>query len=78
MSDLREQVARAICVANGNRPDDELGGVGGQAFWQLYVPDADVAIRVVLDACAKDGFTGLDYCERAIVLNAIRIGEPSP
>jgi len=49
--DIREQAARAICIACDENPDHR-GDAGGNAWrWQDYLPAADAAIA----ALAGDG-----------------------
>ena len=46
----REAVARAICIAYGEKPDDEGPAVG--YVWQLFTDEADAAI-----ACLRERWT---------------------
>jgi hypothetical protein len=44
-----EAVARAICWSNGMNPDLTLGGDGVNFLWHEYIPQAERAIRALLD-----------------------------
>jgi len=45
-NDLREVIARAVCLKNERQPDETYGRVLG---WVIYLPEAD-AILSALDA----------------------------
>ena len=51
MTDLIEQVARAICVVSGENPDHlALYKTGNIFIWEEYIPEAKAAIQALIDA----------------------------
>lgn len=47
MSDLVEQTARAMCIANGGWPDEDMPNDGPR--WKYWVPNARAAIAAVAE-----------------------------
>lgn len=47
MSDLIEKTARAMCIANGGWPDEDMPNDGPR--WKYWVPNARAAIAAVTE-----------------------------
>jgi hypothetical protein len=54
---LREQLARAICVWVGNKPDDGDGRDPEGPMWRCYLPEADQFLALVHTHYAEHGPT---------------------
>ena len=71
MSEMVERVARAICRANGEDPDEPgYGFLGGGAptsyAWQGYASHARVAIQAMREP--TESMTAAAYAEPAVAL----------
>jgi len=51
MSDLIEKTARAMCIANGGWPDEDMPNDGPR--WKYWVPNARAAVAAVAEWLAQ-------------------------
>ena len=60
--DTIEEVARAICIVWGDRPDSPRDAHGNEKMWQLYIESANAAIKAMAgdSVLVRIGWLGSD------------------